>query len=209
MLKTKATVIRRYAHTVYVETTVSVMGMKEVLMTYTVYPDGKIDITHKGTPTMVDMVRFGCMLTMAREFDQVKWYGKGPHENYIDRQSGARIAMHEMSVMDMEHLYMRPQENGHRIDVRMMEVKNTDGEGLRFTQLGDKPFAINCHHYTVDELDDATHIHTLKHKDITTVCIDLMQRGIGGDTPGNACLREPNIMHKGTNYDYGFTVEVI
>ena len=45
------------------------MGMKEVLMTYTVYPDGKIDVTHKGTHTMVDMVRFGCMLTMAREFD--------------------------------------------------------------------------------------------------------------------------------------------
>ena len=209
MLKTKATVIRRYAHSVYVETSVSVMGMKDVLMTYTVYPDGKIDVTHKGTPTMVDMVRFGNVLTMAREFDQVKWYGRGPHENYIDRQSGARIAMHEMSVTDMEHHYMRPQENGHRIDVRMMEVKNDKGEGLRFTQLGDKPFGINCHHYTIDELDNATHIHSLKHKDFTTVCIDLMQRGIGGDTPGNACLREPNIMHKGTKYDYGFTIEVI
>ena len=208
MLKTKATVIRRYAHSVYVETTVSVMGMKNVLMTYTVYPDGKIDVTHKGTPSM-DMVRFGNVLTMAREFDQVKWYGRGPHENYIDRQSGARIAMHEMSVTDMEHHYMRPQENGHRIDVRMMEVKNSKGEGLRFTQLGDKPFGINCHHYTIDELDNATHIHSLKHKDFTTVCIDLMQRGIGGDTPGNACLREPNIMYKGTKYDYGFTIEVI
>lgn len=201
MLKTKATVIRRYSHTAYIETTVSVMGMKEVLMTYTVYPDGKIDITHKGTPTMVDMVRFGSVLTMAREFDKVKWYGRGPHENYIDRQSGARIALHEMSVTDMEHHYMRPQENGHRIDVRMMEVRNDSGEGLRFTQLGDKPFAINCHHYTVNELDDATHIHKLKHKDMTTICIDLMQRGIGGDTPGNACLREPNIMHKGTHYE--------
>ena len=208
MLKTKATLIHRYSHTAYIETTVSVMGMKDVKMTYTVYPDGKIDVTHKGTPQM-DMVRFGSVLTMAREFDQVKWYGRGPHENYIDRQSGARIAMHEMSVTDMEHHYMRPQENGHRIDVRMMEVKNADGEGLRFTQLGDKPFAINCHHYTINELDDATHIHKLQHKDFTTVCIDLMQRGIGGDTPGNACLREPNIMHRGTKYDYGFTIEVI
>lgn len=209
MLKTKATVIRRYSQTAYIETTVSVMGMKEVLMTYTVYADGRIDVTHKGTPTMVDMVRFGSVLTMAREFDKVKWYGRGPHENYIDRQSGARIAMHEMSVTDMEHHYMRPQENGHRIGVRMMEVKNDKGEGLRFTQLGEKPFAINCHHYTVNQLDDATHIHKLQHQDFTTVCIDLMQRGIGGDTPGNACLREPNIMHKGTDYEYSFTVEVI
>ncbi|MBQ4348971.1 MAG: DUF4981 domain-containing protein [Clostridia bacterium] len=209
MLKTKATLIHRYSHSAYIEVAVSVMGMKGVKMTYTVYPDGKIDVTHEGTPLVVEMVRFGSVLTMAREFDNVKWYGKGPHENYIDRQTGARIAIHEMTVTDMEHHYMRPQENGHRIDVRMMEVKNKQGEGLRFTQLGEKPFAINCHHYTVNELDDATHIHSLQHKDFTTVCIDLMQRGVGGDMPGAACLREPNIMHAGTKYSYGFTIEVI
>lgn len=209
MLSTKATLIHRYSHTAYIETTVSVMGMKNVKMTYTVYPDGKIDVTHEGVPVLTDMVRFGCVLTMAREFDKVKWYGKGPHENYIDRQVGARVALHEMSVTDMEHHYMRPQENGHRLDVRMMEIKNDSGEGLRFTANGDKNFAINCHHYTINELDDATHIHSLKHKDFTTVCIDLMQRGIGGDTPGNSCLREPNIMHRGTEYSYAFTIEVI
>ena len=208
-LKTKATFVHKYSHSAYIETTVSVMGMKDVKMTYTVYPDGKIDVTHEGTATLQNMVRFGTALTMAREFDKVKWYGRGPHENYIDRRTGARIAIHEMSVTDMEHHYMRPQENGHRLDVRMMEIRNEAGEGLRFTQKGEKPFAINCHHYTVNDLDDATHIHSLKHKDMTTVCIDLMQRGIGGDTPGNACLREPYIMHKGTKYSYGFTIEVI
>ncbi|MDD6011745.1 MAG: glycoside hydrolase family 2 TIM barrel-domain containing protein [Oscillospiraceae bacterium] len=207
-LKTKATLIHRYSHTAYIETSVSVMGMSGVRMTYTVYPDGKIDITHEGKPAM-DMVRFGCTLTMPREFDAVKWYGRGPHENYIDRKTGARIALHEMSVADMEHHYMRPQENGHRTDVRMMEIKNNEGRGLRFNKLGEKPFAISCHHYTVDELDKATHIHTLEHKDFTTVCIDLMQRGVGGDMPGSACLREPYIMHKGTKYSYGFTVEII
>ena len=63
--------------------------------------------------------------------------------------------------------------------------------------------------YSVNDLDEATHIHSLKHKDFTTVCLDLMQRGVGGDTPGNACLRDPYIMHKGTKYSYAITIEVI
>lgn len=208
-LSTKATLIHRYRHSAYIETTLSVMGLKDAKMTYTVYPDGKIDVSHEGTPNLQDMVRFGTVLTMDDDYKYVKWYGRGPHENYIDRKTGARIAVHEMTVADMEHHYMRPQENGHRTDVRMLEVKNADGEGLRFTAIGEKPFAINCHHYTVTDLDNATHIHSLKHKDFTTVCIDLMQRGVGGDTPGNSCLREPYIMHKGTKYYYSYTIEVI
>ncbi len=207
-LKTKATLVHKYSHSAYIETTISALGMKNAKMTYTVYPDGKILVTHEGKPSM-DMIRFGTVLTLAREFELVKWYGRGPHENYIDRCVGARIAKHSMTVTDMEHHYMRPQENGHRTDVRVMEITNSEGEGLRFTKHGEKPFAINCHHYTINDLEKATHIHKLDNKDFTTVCIDLMQRGIGGDTPGNACLREPYIMHGGTQYSYGYTIEVI
>ena len=206
--KAKNIMVHRYSHSAYVETTLAVTGMKDVKICYTVYPDGKIDFSHEGTAGM-DMLRFGATLTMEREYEFVKWYGRGPYENYIDRRTGSRIAMHEMNVTDMEHHYMRPQENGHRTDVRMMEITNAQGEGLRFTKKGEIPFAINCHHYTVNDLDNATHIHSLKHKDFTTVCLDLMQRGVGGDTPGNACLRDPYIMHKGTKYQYAFTIEVI
>ena len=207
-LKASKIFVHLYSHGAHVETTVSAQAMKNVKIIYHIYPDGKIDVKHQGAPAM-DMVRFGTVLTMPREFDNVKWYGKGPHENYIDRRVGARIALHEMSVTDMEHHYMRPQENGHRTDVRFMEIRNADGQGLRFTQKGELPFGINCHHYSIDDLDKATHIHKLTHKDMTTVCIDLMQRGIGGDTPGNAMLREPYIMHAKTKYSYEYSIEVI
>ena len=207
-LKTKATLVHRYSHTAYIETTISALMMKNAKMSYTIYPDGKIVVTHEGSPSM-DMIRFGTTLTMERQYENVKWYGRGPHENYIDRRVGARIGTYKMTVTDMEHHYMRPQENGHRTDVRVMEITDSEGNGLRFTKQGEKPFAINCHHYTVNDLEKATHIHTLGHKDFTTVCIDLMQRGIGGDTPGNACLREPYIMHSGTEYKYSYSIEVI
>lgn len=207
-LKATKIFVHLYSHGALVETTVSAQAMKNVKIIYNIYPDGKIDVKHEGSPIM-DMVRFGTVLTMPREFDNVKWYGKGPHENYIDRRVGARVGLFEMSVTDMEHHYMRPQENGHRTDVRYMEIRNADGEGLRFTQKGELPFSINCHHYSIDDLDKATHIHKLGHKDMTTVCIDLMQRGIGGDTPGNAMLREPYIMHAKTKYSYEYSIEVL
>ena len=207
-LKASKIFVHLYSHGASVETTVSAQAMKNVKITYHIYPDGKIDVKHEGAPIM-DMVRFGTVLTMPREFDSVKWYGKGPHEHYIDRRVGARVGIFEMSVTDMEHHYMRPQENGHRTDVRYMEIRNAEGEGLKFTQKGELPFAINCHHYSIDDLDKATHIHKLTHKDMTTVCIDLMQRGIGGDTPGNAMLREPYIMHSKTKYSYEYSIEVL
>ncbi len=207
-LKAKKIFVHLYSHSAYVETTLSVQAMKSAKIIYRIYPDGKIDVKHEGTALM-EMIRFGTVLTMPKEFDNVKWYGRGPHENHIDRRVGARIALHEMSVADMEHHYMRPQENGHRTDVRFMEIKNSEGNGLKFTQKGEKPFAINCHHYTITDLDKATHIHKLTHKDMTTVCIDLMQRGIGGDAPGNSCLREPYIMHPKTKYEYEYSIEVL
>ena len=207
-LKASKIFVHLYSHGASVETTVSAQAMKNVKITYHIYPDGKIDVKHEGAPIM-DMVRFGTVLTMPREFDSGKWYGKGPHEHYIDRRVGARVGIFEMSVTDMEHHYMRPQENGHRTDVRYMEIRNAEGEGLKFTQKGELPFAINCHHYSIDDLDKATHIHKLTHKDMTTVCIDLMQRGIGGDTPGNAMLREPYIMHAKTKYSYEYSIEVL
>ena len=207
-LKASKIFVHLYSHGASVETTVSAQAMKNVKITYHIYPDGKIDVKHEGAPIM-DMVRFGTVLTMPREFDSVKWYGKGPHEHYIDRRVGARVGIFEMSVTDMEHHYMRPQENGHRTDVRYMEIRNAEGEGLKFTQKGELPFASNCHHYSIDDLDKATHIHKLTHKDMTTVCIDLMQRGIGGDTPGNAMLREPYIMHAKTKYSYEYSIEVL
>lgn len=207
LVKAKVITADCFNGTAYIKTKLSVLGMKDAYISYTISSDGKIQITHKGTP-MLEMVRFGSVFNMSGDFDNVKWYGRGPHENYTDRKTGAKIGLYEMKVADMEHHYMRPQENGHRTDVREMTVTNDDGFGLKFTAVS-APFEINCHHYTVNDLEKATHIHSLKHKNITTVCIDLMQRGVGGDMPGAACLREPYIMHAGTKFSYTFTVEVI
>ena len=206
--KSRATLVHLYSHSAYVETEVHVSGLKDVKMTYTVYPDGRIDVTHVGTATR-DMLRFGLQFTLPDTFNDVTWYGRGPQENHCDRKTGARIGLFSKTVADLEHHYMRPQENGHRTDVRSLTLKTEEGRGLRVTATGETPFCFNCFKYTLDDLDAATHIHTLSHKPMTTVCIDQTQRGVGGDMPGSATLRDPYIMHKGTHYSYSFTVEVL
>ncbi|MCM1543851.1 MAG: DUF4981 domain-containing protein [Ruminococcus sp.] len=206
--KSKAVLIHKYSHSAYIETVIAAIGVKNTKICYTIHPNGDIDVKCNTKATM-DMLRFGLKFVMPRSFDSVKWYGRGPHETYCDRKTGGKIAIHQKSVADLEHHYMRPQENGQRTDVRIMEITNSDGCGLNFTAKGDSPFCFACYHYSIDDLDKATHIHKLKHKDMTTVCIDLMQRGVGGDAPGNAMLRDPYIMHKGTDFSFAFRISTV
>ena len=206
--RTRATFIHQFSHGALIETSVSVSGLKNAKVIYRIFSSGAIEITHEGTATR-DMLRFGLKFELPRAFDRVCWYGRGPQENYIDRKTGARIGKYCMTVGELEHHYMRPQENGHRTDVRKLEIASADGKALRLTATGGKPFAFNCFHYTIDALDKATHIHSFGHMDLTTVCIDEQQRGVGGDMPGSATLRDPYIMHKGTDYKFSFLLETV
>ncbi len=171
----------------------------------TVNSDGSFALSHTGTPKLINLLRFGTMFGILREFDSVKWYGRGPQETYCDRKTGAKITMHEMSVADLEHHYMRPQENGNRTDVRFVEFKNADGKGIRIEST-DMPICFSAHHYTQDELQLAKHIHEVPDRDATFVSVDLNQMGVGGDMPGDAHVREPYIMHPNKEYTYTFKV---
>lgn len=186
----------------------AVEGMQSTIL---VYPDGKMKFNLYGKPKgKTPLLRFGMAFGLTGDFEQVKWYGRGPQETYVDRKTGGKIAIWEKSVNDLEHHYMRPQENGNRVDVRYVEIKTDDGsKGLKFTAPVDTPLEFSAWHYTQNELEKATHIHELKHSDITTFNFDLAQMGVGGDMPGDAKVREPYILHSDTEYDYSFTVEPI
>ena len=204
--KTGKVLVYPYHDKVTIETNLRVPGVSGGKITYVIYPDGRIDVTHEGK-AMREMLRFGMRFILPKSLENAKWYGRGPQENYCDRKTGAKIGVYEKSVKDLEHHYMRPQENGQRTDVRSLTLEG-DGRSVTFTMKGTKPFCFTAHNYTVFDLDNATHIHTLEDRDFTEVCIDLMQRGIGGDQPGSASLRDPYIMHSGTAYSYEFTIEL-
>ena len=182
--------------------------MSGVRVDYTVLTDGRILVEHCGKPTLIDMVRFGMTFRTDGTFDNAEWYGRGPHENYIDRKTGAAIAVYSDKVRNLEHRYMRPQENGCRTDTRYLTLTNEQKNGVRISE-ADAPFSFNVWNYTQSSLEKAQHVHELEYDNNITVNIDYSQCGVGGDMPGMACLREPYIMHKGQEYSQIFDIEII
>lgn len=186
----------------------STHGLKNSVITYKVYPDGRIYVYHSATPS-ANMVRFGFQLTLPKEMEYVKWYGRGPVPTYCDRKTGAKIDAYSSTVKELEYRYMRPQESSNRTDMRYMTITNKKGKGLKFMAYYDSPLNFSAYHYTTDGLEKATHINNIPYEDITTVNIDHMLCGVGGDMPGMACLREPYIMRKGVKQAYSFLIEPV
>ena len=193
---------------VTVKTVYSVSLMSGVRVDYTVLTDGRILVEHSGKPTLIDMVRFGMTFRTDGAFENAEWYGRGPHENYIDRKTGAAIAVYSDKVRNLEHRYMRPQENGCRTDTRYLTLTNEQKNGVRISE-ADAPFSFNVWNYTQSSLEKAQHVHELEYDDNITVNIDYSQCGVGGDMPGMACLREPYILHKGKEYSQKFIIEFL
>ncbi|MBR5496653.1 MAG: hypothetical protein IKV76_01575 [Clostridia bacterium] len=155
---------------------------------YIITPDGKIitSLTCRNI-TPYDMPRYGLTFELDYGFDSVRYYGKGPHENYCDRKTGAYLGVYSFDKCeDFIHDYLFPQENANRCDVRWLEVgKDTC---LRVDAVG-KPFEASVHPYTLAELQAADHSCYLPKHDFLTVYIDGGQHGVGGDIPALAALK--------------------
>lgn len=203
--KIKNVITQINENTAVIKTSFAVKDMSECDLTYKVLSDGKIEVSFRGVPKR-NMLCFGLKFKLPKKYDLVKWYGRGEHENYCDRKTGAKIGIYEKTVDELEHKYMRPQENGQRTDVRELAIYDDDNNAIVFKRNTETPFCFTCHHYDTEDLDKATHTNELWGKDITVLTIDLMQRGVGGDQPGSASLREPYIMHKGKEYLLSFNI---
>jgi len=90
-------------------------------------------------------------MTLPVEFDNVVWYGRGPHESYWDRKTGAAVGVYSADVTDLYHPYIRPQENGNRTDVRWVALTNDDGTGL--LAVGRPLLNFSAHHFTIDDFE--------------------------------------------------------
>ncbi len=141
---------------------------------------GEMQASLKVTPLFRPMPRFGFTVELNRVANSVKFYAKGPHENYQDRKSGAYLAVYEGKVEDFYHDYLFPQENGNHTEARWLEVG--DAMGVRVEAI-EKPFEFSVHPYTMQALQDAKHLHELKKTENYTVNIDGRQSGVSGDTP--------------------------
>ena len=158
-------------------------------MTYAVTTDGEVVIREQlfadKEAKVSDLFRYGMQLQMPKQYDQVEYYGRGPVENYIDRNNSEFVGVYKNAVQNEYYEYVRPQESGNHTDVRWFSVIDNNGEGLQF--YSNAPMEASAIPYTNDQIDDGMHKdkkwghHSgdLIHSGKTCVHIQQRQFGLG------------------------------
>ena len=153
-----------------------------VQVNYVVSPAGTVKVNYalNVKPGLPNIPKVGMQGGIARAYDQITWYGKGPLENYIDRNYGSDIAVYSQSVNDFMEPYAVPQENGNRTDVRWMYLSDKKkNEGLLV--VADSLLSMSAWPYTEENISTAKHTNKLKDAGFLTLNIDLIQMGVGGN----------------------------
>jgi len=145
------------------------------------YEGREYKIMMKGRPIR-NMIRFGMEFEVPGEFSNIRYYGRGSHENYCDRKMSAHIGLYESQIDDFGHDYLNPQENGNRTDIRFIEFTDSRGNGLGVRNACGR-LEVTAWPYTTEDLESARHIHEIPHREKITVNASLVQRGVGGSIP--------------------------
>jgi beta-galactosidase len=138
-----------------------------------------------GDWTGIALPRLGIRFALPGELDTVEWFGPGPAESYRDSRQAARVARHRLSIADMQTPYVRPQENGNRMDVRWTEITSARG-GIRVE--GEPVFNLTVRRWSTEQLDAAKHRGDLRPTDRVYVNVDLAHQGIGTASCGPGVL---------------------
>ncbi len=171
-------------------------GGSRYTTTYHVFGSGDILVENRFEPGglgLPDLPRFGMRMRLSDALQNMTWYGRGPHESYWDRKTGAKIAVYRGRVWDQYQPYVRPQENGNKSDVRWVALTNEDGVGL--LAVGMPLLNVSAHPFGIDDLDPGPtkrqrHAIDVKPRDFVTLNLDYKQMGVGGDTSWGARVHE-------------------
>ncbi|WP_042149018.1 MULTISPECIES: glycoside hydrolase family 2 TIM barrel-domain containing protein [unclassified Pseudoalteromonas] len=193
-------------------------------VTYTISHSGEIHVKTAldlaDNQKLPNLPRFGMQLVIPGEYQNMSWFGRGPHETYADRKSAAKISTYKGKVKDQIHHYARPQENGNKTDVRWLALKSNNGAGL--LAIGDKPLSVSAWPYLQADIDfiagkdgeesasglvpvTSKHGAEVPMRNLVTVNIDHKQMGVGGDTSWGRLVHAPYTI-KAQDHSYGFTL---
>jgi beta-galactosidase len=185
---------------------------------YTILGTGDVIVKNqfsKISDNIPEIPRMGMQMQLPEEFSNLKWFGRGPQENYADRKTSAYVGVYESTVADQYVPYIRPQENGYKTDTRWLTLTDDSGNGILFT--GDPLIcfaALNNVHddfespgklsqYRKDAKSANTHTTDVKPRDLVNLNIDLGQMGVGGDDSWGAVIH-PKYRLLEKKYEYTF-----
>ncbi len=173
---------------------------------YTVFPDGSIKIECETAPEVgarkVEIPRLGFRFRVGA--DDFSYFGRGPVENYQDRNSGTFKSLWKSSASEEYYPYVRPQECGHHTETEWLEIGGV-------TVLSDEPFEFNALRQSIEDLDGGlvksqTHLSDVPERDFTEVCLDYRMTGVGGYDSWGARPEPARSLWSDKSYSYGFTL---
>jgi len=175
---------------------------------YKVYGNGIINIDNKysiADTSLPEIPRIGIKMSLLGDFDELAWFGRGPHESYSDRKTSAAVGLYHGSVWEQTFQYVRPQETGNKTDVRWMALSNGK---IGLMAKGAPTFDGSVHQYPYEDLDYVPKGQKhgkldIQQKDQVDWLIDLKQMGVGGDNSWGARPHDKYTLPPG-NYDYSF-----
>ena len=257
--------ITREGHTAVITADYLLAAGNLYIVTYKIYPDGVVNVAAHFTSTSreetpgevseatltatfspsakaarkatskMEVPRIGVRFRLPASLHQVEYYGRGPEENYLDRQAGTLVGLYQSTAEDLYYPYVRPQENGHHCDTRWLALTGNNGKGLLV--LGQNTIGFNALRNSVEDFDSEEsshdyqwnnftpeeianhnperaknrlrkmqHINDIRPRNFVEVCIDMKQQGVAGyDSWGSRPEPGYNIPAN-RDYDWSFTL---
>lgn len=173
---------------------------------YSVFANGKVkvDNTFEIDGKLPPLARVGMLVILSKSFDTVKWFGRGPFENYADRKEAAFVGIFQSKVADQHFPYIMPQENGNKSDVRWLEIQSPQNT-LRIE--GEPVINFTSHDYSPENLNDSKTSHNLIRGDKTYLNIDYKQMGLGGDDSWSPRVHKEFLLQDKV-YNYSFSISI-
>ena len=187
----------------------------KLTLTYRIDKQGAIEVTQSMTTDknaqVSNMFRFGMRTELNKQLANIQYYGRGPIENYADRNNCTNIGKYVQTVDEQFYSYIRPQETGTKTDIRWWNQTNKGGNGIQL--VGKAPFSASALHYTMESLDDGLekdqrHSELVPQTDYVNLCIDKVQMGLGCVNSWGALPLE-KYMVPYQDYDFTFVIKPI
>lgn len=231
---------QRIDNTVVVDIHYTLTTGNAYTLQYRVFPDGVVEVNahfkkvnNPGTP---ELPRLGLRFRVPKQFHQVQYFGRGPEENYIDRNHGTLVGLYNTTAEAMYFPYVRPQENGHRTDVRWLKLSDDRGKGLTirahhligFNALRNSvedfdseealPHDYQWQNYSKEEIDQRDpakaknvlrrmhHTNDIVFREYVEVNVDHKQQGVAGYDSWEARTQPGFIIPATSDYQWGFTL---
>jgi beta-galactosidase len=232
---------RHVGNIILVEVKHSLSTGNQYTVSYNISPDGivRADFSFKKSNQhkVPELPRLGMRFRIPATYNQVEYFGRGPDENYIDRNHGTIIGLYKTTAEAMYFPYVRPQENGHRTDTKWLSL--TDKKGIGLLIIAEETIGFNALRNSVEDFDSEEalphdyqwsnysaeeiagknpeqarnilrrmhHINDIKPADFVEVCIDYKQQGVGGYDSWGARTQEAFTIP--ANKDYRWSVTIV